>query len=120
VLFVPYLIQPDGASRLVVLAGMCAALAVRRLSPALSLAIVWVPSLWQVLFWMGPDPTSIAILPVLYATSRYGTDVVKWAGLISAGVGAIIITVYLTIQRFSWLAECMVSYIGSCHPDDFQ
>lgn len=106
ILFVPYLDQPDGGLRLVVLLGMCAAVAVRRLSPALSLAIVWVPSLWQVVFGMEPDPLSIAVLPVLYSTARYGDRLTKWLGLGSAGLGALIIALYLTLRQLDLTTAC--------------
>src|SRR5690606_17078687 len=94
VLLIPYI--ELGWLRLVVLAGMCAALTLRRLSPALALATVWGASLWQVVLGLEPDPMSLAILPVLYATARYGSATIRWAGLISAGVGAVIITIYVT------------------------
>lgn len=117
-LFLPYVDQ--GWAHLVVLAGMCAALSLRRLGPTLALAVAWGASLWQVALGMEPDPASLAILPVLYATARYGTETVKWAGLISAAVGALIITVYVTVQRFTWFAPCLFTTQGSCHPDDLR
>lgn len=83
---------------LVALAGMATALALRRLSPTLALGIAWVTALIQVLFAIGPDPSNLAILPVLYATASYGTPVVKWAGLVSSGVGALVIALYLSVQ----------------------
>lgn len=106
ILFVPYLNQHDGALRLVVLLGMCAAVAVRRLSPALSLVIVWVPSLCQVVFGMEPDPLSIAVLPVLYSTARYGDRMTKWLGLASAGLGALIIALYFTLPQLDLTTAC--------------
>ena len=120
VLFVPYLDRHDSATSLVVLAGMCAALALRRLSPALALGVAWVASLWQVALLMQPDPASLAILPVLYATARYGSSTVKWAGLISSGAGALIIAAYIGAQSFTWLAPCLVVPGESCHPDQIR
>ncbi|MBX3093945.1 MAG: sensor histidine kinase [Cryobacterium sp.] len=98
VLLVPYF-AAGGVLRTVVLAGTCAALAVRRWSPLLSLAIVWIPSLWQVVLRLEPDPLSIAVLPVLYSTARYGDRATKWLGLASAGLGAFIIAVYLILGQ---------------------
>lgn len=118
ILFVPYLNRSDWAPGLVVLVVMCVALSLRRLSPALALGVAWAGSLWQVVSLMEPDPMSLAILPVLYATARYGSSTVKWAGLISAGVGALIITVYVTVRSFTWLGPCIFSFAATCHPDD--
>src|SRR5690606_18430642 len=101
-----------------VVARLCAAATLRRRCPGFALAVVWVPSLVQVAAGIEPDPSSLAILPVLYATSRYGTSAVKWAGLASAGAGAIVITVYVTAQRFGWLAQCLIGSTEPCHPDD--
>ncbi len=74
---------------------MAAALAVRRLSPTLALALAWVGALLQVSFGLQPDVSNLAILPVLYATAAYGSPRTKWAGLISAGVGALIAGTYM-------------------------
>lgn len=119
-LFLHYFAPTNGWVRIVVLAGMCAAFAMRRLSPAIALTFAWGASLWQVAFTMDPDPMSIAILPVLYATARYGSDAVKWAGLISAGVGALVIAAYVTMQGFSWLAYCLVDLNEPCRPEDIR
>lgn len=79
------------------LTGMAAALALRRLSPALALAVAWVTSLAQVLLGIGPDLSNLALLPVLYATARYGIPPVRWIGLGSAAAGALVIAVYSTL-----------------------
>src|SRR5690606_11765340 len=76
---------------------MAGALALRRVSPALALAIAWVGALLQLSFGLGPDVSNLAILPVLYATAAYGGPRMKWLGLISAGVGAIVAGSYLTL-----------------------
>ncbi|MEP6842700.1 MAG: sensor histidine kinase, partial [Pseudolysinimonas sp.] len=53
------------ASRFAVAFGMGAALALRRLSPALSLTVAWVVSLAQVAAGVTPLPSNLAILAVL-------------------------------------------------------
>lgn len=79
------------------LTGMAAALALRRFSPALALGLAWVTSLIQVSFGIGPDLSNLAILPVLYATARYGTPPVKWVGLGSTGAGALVIALFSSL-----------------------
>jgi signal transduction histidine kinase len=83
---------------LMALAGMGVALALRRLSPGLALGIAWVTALAQVLLNVGPDPSNLAILAILYATASYGTPFIKWAGLASSGLGALVITAYLSLE----------------------
>lgn len=81
----------------IALIGMAAALALRRLSPALALGIAWATSLVQVLFGIGPDLSNLAILPVLYATAAYGSPPIRWSGLGSAGAGALVVAVYTSL-----------------------
>lgn len=76
-----------------------AALAVRRLSPGWSLAIAWAAALAQMLMLRDVQPADAAVFGVLYATSAYGTSRVKWVGLGSAGVGAVIATGYLALAK---------------------
>src|SRR5690606_29809726 len=76
---------------------MAAALAIRRLSPSLALVIAWVGAVIQLGSGLEPDLSNLAILPVLYATAAYGPPRTKWAGLISAGAGAIVATAYLVL-----------------------
>jgi signal transduction histidine kinase len=80
----------------IALVGMAAALALRRFSPALALTLAWATSVVQVIFAIGPDPSNLAILPVLYATARYGIPPVKWIGLGSTAAGAFVIAGYAT------------------------
>jgi signal transduction histidine kinase len=82
---------------LLALTGMAAALALRRFSPALALGIAWVIALVQVVFGIGPDLSNLAILPVLFATARYGTPPLRWIGLGSAGAGALVIAAYTAL-----------------------
>ena len=87
----------DNLAVTVVVLGMAAALAIRRLSPALSLAVAWVFAIVQMLASLPPDFSNLAILAVLYSTARYGGAVTKWAGLASAGVGAVVSAAYLML-----------------------
>lgn len=78
----------------IALVGMATALALRRLSPALALCLVWPTALLQVFLTIGPDMSNLAILPVLYATASYGSSLLRWAGLFSSGLGALVLTIY--------------------------
>ena len=72
-----------------------AALALRRLSPALALGVAWLAALVQMGLGRPPSFSDAAIFAVLYATAAYGSRLVYWAGFASALVGALVITVYL-------------------------
>jgi signal transduction histidine kinase len=72
-----------------------AALAVRRLSPGLSLAIAWLGAIAQMSFGRTPGFVDVAIFAVLYATAAYGSRLIFWSGFASAIVGAGVITLYL-------------------------
>src|SRR5690554_4148944 len=76
---------------------MGAAFALRRSNPGLALAIAWLGALVQLNFRLEPDISNLAILPVLYATAAYGVTRIKWAGLISAGAGAMVATGYVAL-----------------------
>lgn len=71
------------------------ALAVRRLSPGLSLGLAWLGAIAQMSFGRPPGPVDIAIFAVLYVTAAYGSRLVFWSGFASAIVGAGVITLYL-------------------------
>ena len=75
-----------------------AALALRRAAPGLALAVAWAAAILQMATAATtPDFSDFAALGVLYCTAAYGGRVVRWLGLASAGVGAVIATVYLVI-----------------------
>ncbi|MEJ3403170.1 histidine kinase [Rathayibacter sp. YIM 133350] len=74
---------------------LSAALALRRLSPGLALAVAWVGAIVQLLALRDVSPADLAILGVLYTTACYGERLVRWLGLVSAGVGAVLATAYL-------------------------
>ncbi|MGO1849214.1 sensor histidine kinase [Microbacterium sp.] len=73
------------------------ALAVRRLSPALSLVIAWVGAIAQMVALIGPQPVDVAVFGVLYVTAAYGTRVVMWLGLASAIAGAAVAAAYMVL-----------------------
>ena len=84
---------------MIVVVGMAVALIPRRLSPALSLGIAWAVAIPQVLLDIAPNVSNLAILAVLYATSAYGTRVVRWFGFASTFVGALIIAISVTLPE---------------------
>lgn len=85
----------------IIAAFMSAALAVRRLNPALSLTIAWVGAIVQMACGLPPLASNIAIFGVLYVTAAYGSRLLLWIGLASAGVGALTIALYLL--AIEWL-----------------
>ncbi|WP_119696627.1 sensor histidine kinase [Microbacterium halotolerans] len=74
------------------------ALAIRRLSPALSLGIAWAGAIAQMAVLIGPQPVDVAVFGVLYATAAYGTRLVMWLGLASAVAGAAVAAVYTVLM----------------------
>jgi signal transduction histidine kinase len=82
---------------IVVALGMAATYAVHRLSPLLSLIIAWATVVIQLAFVLPPDLSNAAILVMLFGTAAYGSPVVKWLGLASAGLGALVATTYFVI-----------------------
>jgi signal transduction histidine kinase len=97
--FVLYATRPQ--QYVIVLLGMCAALAVRRLAPGISLAIAWVTAIVQMLLLLAPDPANFAIPVVLYAAATYGGKVARWISFASAFLGAALIVVYVIVVP-SW------------------
>ncbi|WP_291040367.1 histidine kinase [Herbiconiux sp.] len=85
-------LPPAGLVALVLLGTV---LTLRRVSPALALAIAWAATGLQMVASLPPDVSDLAVLPMLYATARYGGRIVKWAGLASAVVGALVAGAYL-------------------------
>ncbi|GAA1756581.1 sensor histidine kinase [Agromyces humatus] len=88
-----------GSPDVLVLVLFAAALAVRRRSPAWSLGIAWGAALAQMLMLRDLQPYDAAVLGVLYSTAAHGRPLVKWLGLASAGVGALVATGYLAIVK---------------------
>ncbi|MBG6238232.1 signal transduction histidine kinase [Mycetocola sp. CAN_C7] len=90
----------DGMSPVVVILGMTGALALRRLSPGLALAVAWITVAIQLGSGMQAVPSNMAIVCVLYATACYGGTWVKWAGLVSAIGGGVIAATYTTFTLY--------------------
>lgn len=82
---------------IVVVFGMAVTYAIHRLSPLLSLVVAWVTVVIQLAFILPPDLSNAAILVMLFATAAYGKPIVKWLGLASAGVGAVVATTYFVL-----------------------
>jgi signal transduction histidine kinase len=88
-----------GAPDVAVLVLFAGALAVRRLSPALSLGIAWAAAILQMSMLRDLQLYDVAVLGVLYSTAAHGGRVVRWLGLASAGVGALLATGYLGLVK---------------------
>ena len=93
-LLVRFTMLLENPAAVVVVVVMATALAMRRLSPGLALGVAWVGAIIQMIALLPPDASNLAILAVLYATARYGSTRVRWAGLASAVVGAFVATAY--------------------------
>ncbi|WP_213815192.1 sensor histidine kinase [Glaciihabitans sp. dw_435] len=80
-------------------AALTIALLLRRIAPAWSLSVSWVAALGQMyVVNLTPTFTDFAILAVLYTSAAYGGRVVKWAGLVSVGVGSLLGSMYLVLS----------------------
>ncbi|SDO29202.1 Signal transduction histidine kinase [Cryobacterium flavum] len=85
----------DGAVAFWMTVGMAGALFLRRLSPGIALGLAWCTVAVQLSASLPPDIANAAVLPVLFATAAYGSRTVRWAGLASVPIGALIATVYV-------------------------
>lgn len=97
---------------LAVIVLMAGALALRRLTPGLALAIVWAGVLVQLLAHLSADISNTAIPAVLFVTARYGTRIVRWSGLASAVAGAVIASAYVTFGSGIYLAGGSVTSLS--------
>ena len=86
-----------GPWQLLISGGMGAALALRRLTPALALAIAWAVAVLQMLLGLSVQPADLAVLGVLYAVGRYGERVLRRLGLVSALTGGLVAGLYLVL-----------------------
>ncbi|GAA4148298.1 sensor histidine kinase [Leifsonia shinshuensis] len=110
--FASSLVPDDsGRSTFLVLIVFAVAVALRRMSPAVSLAIAWLAAVVQMTTGHNILVSDIAVLIVLYATALYGDRVVRYAGLISAGIGAFVASLYLTLT--SALAQGYFNLLSS-------
>jgi len=89
----------DGGPRsgFLVMIGFAVAVAVRRMSPAVALSLAWLSAILQMTTGHNIQFSDVGVLVVLYATAAYGDRIVRWSGLISAGVGAVVASLYLTL-----------------------
>jgi signal transduction histidine kinase len=72
-----------------------AALAVRRVSPALALGLAWFGAIVQMASGREPAAIDLAVFGVLYVTAAYGSRLVFWLGFASAIGGAVVATAYI-------------------------
>ncbi len=98
--FLRFALNIDSWALTLVVLLMAGALAIRRLSPGIALAVAWAGALLQMAASLSPDPSNLAILAVLFATARYGPPRVRWLGLASAGVGAVLSTAYFVMTSY--------------------
>lgn len=94
----PFALLGDAAD-LAALLLFAGALAIRRLRPGWSLGIAWAAAIVQMAALRDLQLYDTAVLGVLYSTAAHGGRVVKWLGLASAGVGAVIATLYLVVLK---------------------
>ncbi|WP_314147453.1 histidine kinase [uncultured Leifsonia sp.] len=93
----PFVTSDGGRSVFVVLIVFAVAVALRRMSPVVSLATAWLAAVLQMVTGHNILVSDIGVLIVLYATAAYGDRVVRYAGLISAGIGAFVAALYLSL-----------------------
>lgn len=86
---------PYGSYGAGVLVGFGVALAIRRRSPRLSLALAWVLAVMQMVGGVLPLSADTAIFAILYCSAAYGDSVVRRFGLASAVGGGVIAALYL-------------------------
>jgi signal transduction histidine kinase len=103
----------DGSSsagmQLIVVLVFAIAVALRRLSPALALGVAWLAAIIHMLSGTAAQPSDLAVLIVLYATAAYGDRIVRWAGLGSVGVGALLAAGYLTLSNSVQFGSALTS-----------
>lgn len=90
----------DSPLWIVTVVGLITALAIRRLSPGLALALSWVIAVFQMVTWQTPDPSNVLMAGVLFTTSAYGSRRVRIAGLVSAVGGSIVAAGYIGVQDY--------------------
>lgn len=89
--------QGGDRSRFIVLIVFAVAVALRRMSPAVALTLAWLGAVLQMTTGHSILVSDIAVLVVLYACAAFGDRVVRYAGLISAGLGAFVAALYLSL-----------------------
>ncbi|MBT1584332.1 sensor histidine kinase [Curtobacterium flaccumfaciens] len=90
----------DGPLSVVTVVGMTGALAIRRLSPGLALAVAWVFAVFEMVTLQVPDVSNAFIAGVMYTTSAYGSRRVRLAGLVSAILGSLAAAAYMGFDDY--------------------
>ncbi|WP_220038710.1 sensor histidine kinase [Curtobacterium sp. MCLR17_040] len=90
----------DGPLSVVTVVGMTGALALRRLSPGLALAVAWVFAVFEMVTLQVPDVSNAFIAGVMYTTSAYGSRRVRLAGLVSAILGSVAAAAYMGFDDY--------------------
>ncbi|MDQ1563386.1 MAG: hypothetical protein QOI14_337 [Actinomycetota bacterium] len=86
----------DSFSQVVLVAALAIALAFRRFSPIIALAVAWAAALFQMYFaQINPRWPDLAILAVVYTTAAYGDRTTRWLGFGSIFVAAVLGGIYL-------------------------
>ncbi|MFE5671476.1 sensor histidine kinase [Agromyces sp. NPDC056523] len=86
-----------GPPDLIVVALFSAALVLRRAAPGAALVVAWIAACTQMLMLRDLQPADAAVFVIVYSTSAHGSRSVRWWGLGSAGVGALLATIYLGV-----------------------
>ncbi|MCS5514423.1 histidine kinase [Curtobacterium flaccumfaciens pv. betae] len=89
-----------GPLSVVTVVGMTGALAIRRLSPGLALAVAWVFAVFEMVTLQVPDVSNAFIAGVMYTTSAYGSRRVRLAGLVSAILGSVAAAAYMGFDDY--------------------
>ncbi|NYD66018.1 sensor histidine kinase [Agromyces atrinae] len=84
-----------GALDVALLTVFAVASAFRRLSPTVALSVAWAAAIVQMACIRDVQFGNLAVLAVLHGTAAYGGRVVRWVGLGSAALGALLATLYL-------------------------
>ncbi|MGB3413389.1 MAG: histidine kinase [Microbacteriaceae bacterium] len=90
------------------------AISIRRISPALSLSLAWLAAVLQMLFGAIPSFPEFGILMVLYASTAYGTRGTRRASGVSALIGTILASAYLSGPS---LGIPLWDYLGAQGPE---
>jgi len=83
---------------LIMLGWYTIAVALRRVSPGIALAVAWAGAITQLVAGFFPSFFNVAILLVLYTTAAYGTRFVRYAGLASVGLGSAVGAAWLALE----------------------
>jgi signal transduction histidine kinase len=90
--------DPSNVPHLVVLGIYALALVVRRASPGAALGIAWVGAIVQISADVYPNLFNAAVLVVVYSTAASGGRIVRWLGLASVALGAIVASCYFLLR----------------------